>query len=191
MQFEEADNYILNRLANELPEHFYYHNLAHTRDVYAAVKQLAGLEKIDLYKTRLLLTAACYHDSGFLERIIGHEIASCKIAAQMLPGFDYSVDEIERICGIIMATRIPQQPQNKLEQILSDADLDYLGRDDFQPISQKLFAELSALGRVSSKEEWDHQQVEFIENHHYFTRSAITLRQAKKEENLKQIKAKL
>jgi len=191
MQFKEAGNYILNRLNNELPDHLYYHNKAHTQDVYDAAKQLAAFEKINAYETQLLLTAACYHDSGFLERTAGHETVSCRIASQTLPGYGYTESEIERICGIIMATKLPQQPKNLLEQVLSDADLDYLGRDDFPLISHKLFLEVLALGTVASKEEWDHLQVEFIGNHHYFTHSAIKLRAAKKEENLKQIKAKL
>ena len=35
--------------------------------------------------------------------------------------------DIEIICGIIMATKIPQRPKNYLEEIICDADLNYLG----------------------------------------------------------------
>ena len=34
------------------------------------------------------------------------------------------------------ATKIPQTPLTKLEEIICDADLDYLGREDFFEISR-------------------------------------------------------
>jgi len=189
MQYEEACNYILNKLTNELPENLKYHCAGHTKDVLAAAKYLAAAENFDDYETRLLLTAACYHDSGFLECTIGHELVSCEIAKKALPSFSYTANEILRICGIIMATQIPQQPKDSLEEILSDADLDYLGRDDFSTLGNKLFLELLNLKKVTSRSEWNKTQIGFMESHHYFTNTAIKLRQAKKEENLKLIKA--
>jgi uncharacterized protein len=191
MELDRACAYILNKLKAELPDYLHYHNAGHTQDVYMTVIRLAELEKIADHEKQLLFTAACFHDTGFLERAAGHETVSCRLANQILPDFDYKPDEIERVCSIIMATKIPQQPKNHTEEILSDADLDYLGRDDFQFISDKLFSELSLLGVVSSYGEWNQIQVAFMENHRYFTKTSRALREAKKEENLKQIKAKL
>jgi len=191
MELELACGYILNRLKNDLPDYLHYHSVLHTHDVYAVAKQLAESEKLDAYEKQLLFTAACYHDSGFLECTIGHEAVSCRIAKEILPGYGYTADEIDQVCGIIMATKLPQQPKNRVEEILSDADLDYLGRGDFLPISNRLFFELSALGTVTSFKQWNEMQVAFMESHHYFTSTAQQFRQAKKEENLKAIKAKL
>jgi len=191
MELDRACAYILNKLANELPDHLCYHNVEHTKDVYTVATQLANKENISDHEKKLLLTAACFHDTGFLERSVGHETVSCRLASQILPDFGYKPDEIERICSMIMATKIPQQPKNHTEEILSDADLDYLGRDDFQFISNKLFSELSLLGIVSSYEEWNQIQVRFMENHRYFTKTSRALRGAKKDENLKQIQTKL
>jgi uncharacterized protein len=78
-----------------------------------------------------------------------------------------------------------------LEEILADADLDYLGRDDFFIIGETLYREFKTLGIVNNEEEWNQLQVRFLENHHYFTKTSVNLRQAKKEEHLKQVKAKL
>jgi uncharacterized protein len=191
MELDRACAYILNKLKTELPEYLHYHNVEHTQDVYAVAIELARHEEIVDSEKQLLFTAACFHDTGFLERSVGHETVSCRLASQILPDFGYKPDEIERICSIIMATKIPQQPKNHTEEILSDADLDYLGRDDFQFISDKLFSELSLLGVVSSYREWNEIQVRFMENHRYFTKTSRALRQVKKDENLKQIKAKL
>jgi uncharacterized protein len=190
MQFENAGQFILNKL-NELPQQLSYHSVEHIHDVYHAAEKLGKQENISDYEMKLLLTAAWFHDSGFLKGAKDHEEESCRIAHQFLPDFDYSEEEIEHICGIIMATRIPQSPKNHLEEILADADLDYLGRDDFFTIGDKLFAELSIFGFLNTEDEWNRLQVNFLESHHYFTKTAIQQRQAKKEAHLALVKSKI
>ncbi len=191
MQFEEAGKFILKRLNDELPGHLTYHSVKHTVNVYLAAEYIGKQEGISDNEMKMLLTAACFHDSGFLIRTRGHEEESCRIAREALPLYQFSAKEIERICGIIMATKLPQTPHNHLERILADADLDYLGREDFFTIAHKLFLESASLGFVADENEWNHVQINFIENHQYFTKTAVNLRQAKKEANLGEIKAKI
>lgn len=189
MQFEEAGKYIMDKLRNELPANLVYHSIDHVADVYQAAAQFARLENLNTQDTQLLLTAAQYHDAGFIVQVVGHEEESCKIVQQVLPKFEYTSKEVEQICSLIRATQLPQSPKNRLEQILADADLDYLGRNDYFTISQKLYEELLIAGEITSMEEWKQAQINFMENHRYFTPTAINLRQATKEENLKKIKA--
>jgi len=120
-----------------------------------------------------------------------HERVSCEIAMEYLPGFGYTPEQLERICGMIMATKIPQTPHNKLEKIICDADLDYLGRDDFFKIGNGLYEELCMYGIIDGETEWNKLQVRFLKKHKYFTKSAKKLRKAKKEEYLAMIKDKL
>ena len=189
MQFEEAGKHIADKLRKELPECLVYHSIDHVADVYQAAARLANLEDLSEHETQLLLTAAQYHDAGFIAKTAGHEEESCRIARQVLPGFEYTDHDIAQICSLIKATQVPQNPQNHLEEILADADLDYLGRDDYFTISQKLFEELSLAGEIQTQEEWKQAQINFMEKHRYFTSTAINLRQATKEKNLQKIKA--
>jgi uncharacterized protein len=191
MQFKEAGEFIINKLTKELPNYLTYHSVDHTKDVYNAAGILGKEEGISDYEMKLLLTAANFHDSGYLKGAKGHEEESCRIAQQALPGYEYTPKEIDIICGIIRATRIPQSPITHLEEILADADLDYFGRDDFFTISDQLHDELKNLNAIGDEDEWNELQVRFLESHHYFTPSAIKSRKAKKEENLQAIKAKL
>jgi uncharacterized protein len=191
MQFKEACEFILDKLRDELPQHLTYHSIYHTLDVCGAAKRFGKLENITAAEMKLLLTAACYHDCGYLTTTTGHEEQSCNFAEEFLPGFGYSNEDIAEICGMIRATRLPQSPQTPLEQILADADLDYLGREDFFTISDQLFLEFVALGLITDKNQWNSIQINFFENHRYFTATAINLRQAHKEENLQRIKAAL
>jgi uncharacterized protein len=191
MQFEKVKKFILTKLKKELTKNLTYHSLGHIKDVYSAAENIARLEKVEGEDLTLLLTAVLFHDSGFLISQKEHERLSCEIALKHLPDFDYTPAQIERICGMIMATQIPQTPHNKLQKIICDADLDYLGRDDFFPIGDKLFDELVMYGIIDNENEWNKLQVRFLEKHHYFTTSAKKLRQAKKAENLLIVKAKI
>lgn len=191
MHFERAKTFILEKLRRELPAHLFYHSVEHVQDVYASAERIAAMEGVSGEELTLLLTAALFHDSGFISGASGHEEKSCEIARQYLPALDYNPDQIERICGMIMATRIPQAPRNLLEEILADADLDYLGRDDFFPIGDQLYEELAMYGIVHNKEDWNRLQVKFLEGHHYFTGTAIRLRKAKKAAHLSLIKSQL
>ena len=191
MQFKRAGKFILNKLRNELPAHLSYHGIDHTLDVNAAAERIAKEKGISNYEQKLLLTAALFHDSGFIKQREGHEAESCYFARQYLPLYGYHTAEIELICGMIMATRIPQSPETYLEEILCDADLDYLGRDDFFSTGNKLFEELKFEGLIKSEEEWNKLQEGFMKNHHYHTANSIKLRHAKKEEYLNLVKLKI
>jgi HD superfamily phosphodiesterase len=187
MQVEQAGEFILNRIEKELPDTFYYHNADHTRDVYSAAKMIGEAEHIAADEMQLLLAAAYYHDSGYLVSTHEHEQESCKIAREHLPAFGFSYGNIDRICGMIMATRIPQSPKNQLEQILADADLDYLGRDDFFTIGDRFYRELG----LTSRDEWNRMQLKFLNGHKYFTQTALNLRGPKRQQNLEQVRALL
>ena len=188
MNFERAGDFIISKLKKELPANLTYHNIEHTCDVYLAAETIAKAENISVEDMRLLLTAALYHDSGFLVKVDGHEEESCKIAKGYLPLFGFTENEIETICGMIMATKMPQSPGTLLERILADADLDYLGRDDFFKVGHRLYTELTNAGLLEDEYEWNRLQLEFIEKHTYFTRSAINLRKKGKENNIEQVK---
>lgn len=191
MQFEEAGRYIISLLSRELPENLCYHNVGHTLDVYSAAERIARAEGVTDKDMKLLLTAAWFHDSGHINGRPDHEKLSCTLARESLPQFDYTAEDIDHICHIIMATKLPQSPADHLGEILADADLDYLGRDDFFEISDKLFQEFRQTGHVESKKEWDRIQVAFFADHRYFTKTALAEREIKKEYNLQLIKAEL
>lgn len=186
--FERARQYALERLERELPPTLFYHSLAHTRDdVVPAAERLATMEGVDGEALLLLRTAAFYHDLGHVEQYTNHEAIGIRIAVEVLPRFGYSAAHIQVISGIIMATKLPQSPRALLEEIMADADLDILGRDDFLARNQDLRTERAALGLPTTDEEWYSSQLEFIQTHRYFTAAARTLRDAKKQQNIEEM----
>ena len=184
MQNSPEGKFILDKLKKELPAHLVYHNLAHTLDVYDCAAAIARAEQLEDAELKLLLVAALYHDSGYLIRRKDHEAESCTITRDALAQFGYSKFDIEKICMLIMATRIPQQPTSRAAEILCDADLDYLGRADFAEKGKKLYEEMHAEGLVEDEKSWDTIQLDFLKQHHYFTQTAINSRNAAKEAHL-------
>lgn len=191
MEYDKIKKIILKKLQENLPEHLSYHSVMHVKDVIDAVEKIAKSENVSEEDVMLLKTAALFHDTGFLFGAKDHEEKSCEIAQEHLPNFGYSQSQIDKIKGMIMATKIPQSPKNQLEEILADADLDYLGRDDFFKIGDKLYDELTMFGIVNSERDWNLLQEKFLESHHFFTQTAIKNRNQKKQENLEIIKSKL
>ena len=139
----------------------------------------------------LLKTAALYHDGGFVEKYMENEEIGARMAREVLPRFGYSEEQIKTVEKLIMATRVPQQPRDHLEKIICDADLDYLGRDDFHLIADRLRKEFLAHGVVQSDREWDELQVKFLTTHRYFTESAKKQRQPGKLKHLDEVKKRL
>jgi hypothetical protein len=90
-----------------------------------------------------------------------------------------------------MATKIPQRPKSHLEEIICDADLNYLGRTDFFSIEEMLYEEMLAFGYIKNIEEWNQVQVDFMQKHHYFTSTAIRDNYLQKEKNLAIVQSKI
>jgi uncharacterized membrane-anchored protein YitT (DUF2179 family) len=189
MQFEKAQSYLIPRLETELPSYLKYHNAEHTKDVIRDVQHLAKAEDVSEDDFIILSTAALFHDAGFLE--VGyndHEEISCKIAKVVLPDYEYSEEQIEVINTLIMATKLPQEPSTKLEKILCDADLYYLGTEHYFKIADNLYNEWKEIGMVKHKEEWKQKQIAFLDAHKYFTKTAMNECAMVKEKNLTHLK---
>jgi len=188
MNINNVEQYVYE-LLGKLPAFLFYHNAAHTRSVVTAALYLAEQEKISEENIQLLTTAALLHDTGFSVHPDGkqHEEISCRIARNILPGMNYNNLQIEEICLLIMATQMPQTPGNYLQEILCDADLYYLGTEQFFIISRLLYKELLAQQKISSEDQWMQQQIIFLSAHHYFTSTAKLQLEACKQANLQRI----
>jgi len=156
-----------------------------------AVDRLAQLEQVPDDERALLCTAAYFHDLGFLERWRGHEMVSARIAGESLAHFGYTRLQIECVQSLIMVTQLPNHPQTILEQIIADADLDVLGRDDFWERNIALRTEMAIMGMPYTDEAWYAHQVEFIGAHCYYTSSARALRDADKARYLNEVTTRL
>jgi uncharacterized protein len=183
--FEGAIDYAIGRLRSELSPHYKYHNLWHTQhEVMPAALKFARMCQADEADIQLLAVAAAFHDIGFIEVKKNHELTGARIVAQVLPDFGFSSSQIETIIGLILATRLPQNPRTMLEECMADADMDVLGRDDFVDRNRCLRDEMANAGNHFSDQVWLKEQLDFAQSHTYFTAAARTLRDEYKKRNI-------
>lgn len=186
--FSKAKQYVVHLLESDLSKGLLYHDLNHTLDVYRSASELGKMAGISENDLMLLETAALYHDVGLIYAYKGHEEKSLEVIREKLPKFGYTEEEIEKIAHMILATRLPQKPSNLLEMLLCDADLNYIGRDDFFVLAAKLQLEWRRLKVNDIKfDEWIAFEKEFLKNHTFFTQEARSLRDQIKQENLDQL----
>lgn len=181
--------YILHLLRGNLEKHLPFHNHIHTKDVMDSVVRLASMEGFPDEQLLLLKTAALYHDTGFLFQYDDNPGIAVNFAEETLPGFGYNHKQIKIISNAMQS--VHSTPNTELEYILCDANIDYFGRIDFIDKIKKLREELTKDIPFLDKKgvqipfiKWYKDMFEVLENHKYFTESALRLRQKGKEENM-------
>ena len=186
-KFMEIQEDLLDLLEQRLSDTLYYHNVKHTIDVITEVELIAWAEDVSPDDILLLKFAALFHDAGHTISYKDHELYSANMAREKLTAYGFSDAQIETVCRLIMATKIPPQPKDLLEQIMCDSDLDYLGRTDFLPVSNSLYEELKERDMIGSWNEWNQLQLKFISGHQYFTKTAQNLREVNKQQQIERL----
>lgn len=189
IQLTDIQEVVLDKLEKELPDFLFYHNVKHTVDVVTEVELIGWAEGCTDEEILLLKTAALFHDAGHTVSYDDHEYHGTLLVKEMLPAYGYSEEQLEKICRIIMSTKLPPKPGDLLEQIICDSDLDYLGRSDFIPVSNTLYEELKAQDKITNLNEWNKMQVKFISGHQYFTATARQLREVNKKLQIERIRS--
>jgi len=190
--FQRLKADIFQLLNDGLDPRLTYHSTAHTGDVIQQAERIAASEGItDPRMLILLKVAALFHDTGFLHTYKGHEKKSCELMEKTLADQMFKPSEIITIKNMIMATKIPQSAHTLPEMILCDADLDYLGRADFELISERLRIEMINYDLVKTESEWNQLQVSFFESHSYLTSFSQRDRNPMKLQQLEKLRQKI
>ncbi|MEI6583443.1 MAG: YitT family protein [Chitinophagia bacterium] len=188
MQFDLLYPFVIQKLNEGLSDQLTYHNTSHTEQVVTMAEKIGSHERLTEDEMLIVKTAALLHDVGYLQNHLNHEETSCLYAKKWLPDYGYSLEQIDQIAAIILATKVPQSPQNLLAKIVCDADLCYLGTDDYYSTAVHLEQELRKLGLLAAKADWNQVQLNFISSHKYFTDYALTTFEPLKQEHLKQLR---
>ena len=187
MKKDQIFKSLYERLENELPYYLYYHSPEHTLNVIERAVFLAKKEDLSKEEIELIKVAALYHDAGFLIGRTDHETKSCELATKELPEFGYSKEQIEDICGMINATRIPQKTHNILEKVVADADLFYLGTDSYDFYSNQLYNELKHIQPDIDDKKWLEIQLDFLYDHEFHTDYAKEVLLPVKKKNIERL----
>ncbi len=183
---DKIEKYIIQYFEEKMPQKYVYHDLQHTLNVVEGVKELATPYKINEKELELLLIAAWFHDTGYVEGPEDHEQRSCLVATAFLKESSYDAQDIKIVCECIMATKLPQDPDNLLEKIICDADLSHLGKSNYWDRCGRVRQEISFLkNEMMSEQDWVNFELNFIENHEYHTAVAKELYEKRKQKHIR------
>uniref|UniRef100_UPI001939338F Pycsar system effector family protein n=1 Tax=Hyunsoonleella ulvae TaxID=2799948 RepID=UPI001939338F len=189
MLITEVEKFTLDLLNEKLDTSFTYHNIPHTQRVVESATELANMSGISEADKNLLLIAAWLHDTGYTKAIENHEEESVKIAKTFLAQQNCPEADINKICDLILVTKMEAIPDNQLEKIIRDADASHIGSKNYLEISELLRKEWEIqCNKTYSEIEWLEENINFLSTkHRFYTTEASGVWDKRKGKNLSEL----
>lgn len=189
---EQAQYFVCDLFKDKLSFLYTYHNFNHTLGVVDAINTLSDSEKLNSLDKEILLIAAWFHDSGYINGCVNHEDSSCDIAAVFLKEHGKSEDYIEKVLSLIKATKVDYIPQNLFEKIIKDADCYHIASVNYASACDGLRTEwCNTEEKVFNDKEWTAENLDFlVKKHQFYTDFALKYWQPLKEMNIQRIQLK-
>lgn len=190
---KQSEDFVSNLLKDNLSNLYSYHNFNHTFNVVNAVIKLCDKEKVEGADKEMLLVAAWFHDTGYLNGVENHEDESVKIVTKFLKEKEQSDEFITEVSKLILATSKLYVPQTQLEKIIKDADYVHITSLEYESSCELLRSELESTMDISfSSLEWAKENLNFLLNkHRFYTDYALKKWQPLKEKTIAMVQKKI
>jgi len=188
-----AEDYVRHIFEQKIPSDVYtYHNWTHTVQVRDEALVLARQEGISNGELEIISLASLFHDIGFSETYSGHEEVGIRLIKEFLAKWNYPEEKLQKIIGLIEATKMNTRPRSKLEAIIKDADTSSLGKSYFQIYTNSLRKELNVVqNALISKKDWNRENLNFLDEHEYYSEAGKTRYSEMKAENRRLLKEEI
>jgi len=177
LRLGDLEELVFNEILKQLPEYIHFHNLEYARKIYNQSFLLCRSEEVEQEDRLLARTAALLLFTGLTQSYHNFENRSAVICREVLPDFGYSESQIDQISNLILATKMPFTPRNRLETILIDVRMEYLGRPDYTEQIKSLYQELKEAGSKINGQQFKKQQLELLYSFEFNTLAARRLRE--------------
>ncbi|MCX7798287.1 MAG: HD domain-containing protein [Melioribacter sp.] len=189
---EKVKNYVLSLLKSKIPSNNVYHDVEHTINVAEAAELIGKESRLKDDELEIVVIASWFHDIGYIDKVDGHEELSAKYAEEFLLKEGYPIEKIEQVKNCIKATKVPQKPNNLLEEVICDADLSHLGKITFKDRNDLFREEFeSYFGRQLTEAEWLKKSIDFLNAHKFFTEYARKEFNEQKKKNIELLQKEL
>ena len=178
---QKADDFVFDLFKKSSNTNLIFHDYKHTADVLKGAIEIGNSAGLNPDEQEIVSLAALFHDVGYLDICKGHEQISVKIAKQFLEAEKYNPEKLQKVIDCILATDLEKKPENKLQEVICDADTLNVGTSEYALRSKLLRAEQEQItGILVPDYEWIKNELEFLKNHRFYTRYAqITYNEAK------------
>lgn len=182
---KKVEEYMTAFYTSHIHNDFLYHNLAYVKEMVDRAGNMAIHYNLDEQMKTIIMTAAWFHNSGFVLQRKNDEQKSAALANDFLKSNTVNENDIAGVKACIMATSASQDPQTLAEQILYDAATYHFGANDFKEKNKLLRRETELLtGNEINGTEWRLSMISMLQNHRYYTDYCRSLLQHTKESNL-------
>ncbi len=189
---KKVKRYVKNLYKQKALQGNKYHNIIHTLEVVDVSTEIALAERMTAEQIEIIKIAAWFHDTGHFICCNGHEDQSSIYARNFLTKELYPIEKIGKVIGCIISTKVPQNPKNKMEEIICDADLHHLGLSDLEEKGEVLRLEFEKRGVIKFTDiEWLRNSIKFISSHQFFTKCAKNKYGPQKKINIQILERKL
>lgn len=183
---QKAESYVFSLCKDKLSPDYIYHNFNHTLRVVNNAKTINKAEEVPDEEAEMVVLAALFHDTGYIEGPYGHEERSAEIAKAFLAENNYPIEKAERVGELIMMTRLTSEPVSKLDMVVRDADCAHFADKNFTALSELLREEWRLTeGKAFTDLEWAKGNRKMLmQEHRFYTDYGKKELQPLKEENI-------
>ncbi|MEO6454004.1 MAG: Pycsar system effector family protein [Ginsengibacter sp.] len=189
--YKRIEEHVRALFAEKFNPALVFHSLKHTETVVARTKEIAGHYDLSESEMLTVFTAAWFHDTGHLfTEPVGHEAKSVEIMKSFMTANFADVELINKIEQCILATKMPRNPSNLLQEIICDADTYHLGTKDFKLTNKGAMQEVKLRTGKLDKFDFNEKTIEMLQTHRFYTTYCKDLLSKTKEKNMKKLKKK-
>ena len=188
----DIEHYVQQFMDEHYRPELLYHNKEHTIRVVRAAKQIGEHYRLNENEFLIVVAAAWFHDLGYYTADrADHEKEGARLAGAYLQQQQVDAGTVARVQQCILATKMPQNAQTLLEQIVCDSDLFHLGTTDFADCNKLMRKEAEAVkGSEIPKGDWRNKTIQLLQEHHYYTDYCRMLLDDQQQQNLNKLKQK-
>lgn len=178
----DIEEMVIKMFDEEASPNLYFHNSSQVRNVTNQIEILATAEKVPDEDFIILKLAGIFLFTGYIYDYENPAGSSVRLLEEMLPRYGFS--EADASAASTMIRNSYNNIRETLsDDILHDARYDYLGRVDFNKLSDKLLREQSEYGKLPEKN-WSQLQKKLLKEHDFVTATARLLRDVSIEEQI-------
>ncbi len=187
----EVASYVIKLFSKYQRSELVYHNLHHTQNVINNMNEISSNYSLSERERFIVASATWFHDCGhIIGPALNHEANGVLIMKQYMKRIGAEESVVISIQHCILSTKVPNNPQSLLAEILCDADLYHLGTDDFFITDDLVRKEIELTIDVSPPD-WEKHTLSFLENHHYFTAYCRSFLEVGKQRNIALLRNKI